>query len=241
MHGSISSGPDLEATKAEKERARALATGVFDQDPEPIIQLRAKLRSELGKLLAAENYEDVDQEVWQAFQPPRAAATPDPTEEEQAEQFQRFREAFADENAIDTFQATITEVMVPLEQWGLLEPLPSDYDASFEKIFIRTRDGENFGAEAIRDVADVLITNVSAQLQQSLAERLPSLELAQHIYAWFEPRLVPTLALNIDATRKAQDEKAAEVPLQTKPYHAGEDRLARAGEPLNRETLAPAP
>lgn len=229
--------PDLEATQEAQKRARRLAIGVYDQDPEPVTQLRAKLHSEVGKLLAASSFEEVDQEVWQAFQSPLAAGTPDPTAEEQAEQFQRFRDAFSDENAIELFQEKMAEVMVPLEQWGLLEPLPSDYDANFEKIFVRTREGEGFGAEAVRNVADVLIENAAAHLQESLAEKLPSLELAQRVYAWLRPRLVPTLTLNVDATRQAQDEAAEAVPLQTKPYHAGEDVLAVAGQPLNREAI----
>ena len=49
--------PDLEATDDARIRARKFAFAVYDQDPEPLIQLRAQLRSEIGKLLAAETFE----------------------------------------------------------------------------------------------------------------------------------------------------------------------------------------
>ena len=125
--------------------------------------------------------------------------------------------------------------MAPLEQWGLLEALPAEHDANQESIFVHGPDSEGFGAK--KDVAEVLIENAAARLQQSLTEKLPSLELAQRVYAWLRPRLVPTLTLNIDATRQAQDKDAEAVPTQTKPFHAGEDVLAVAGEPLSREAI----
>jgi hypothetical protein len=229
--------PDPEATNEARIRARKLAFAVYDQDPEPLIQLRAQLRSEIGKLLAAETFEQVDADLWEAFQAPLAPGTPVPTEEERRGQFQRFREAFAEENALDEFNAKIEEVMKPLEQWGLLEALTAEHDANFEKIFIRTREGERFGAEAKRDVADVLIDNASARLDQSLTDKITSLELAQRVYAWLHPRLMSTLALNVKATRRAQDEAAAAEPILTKSYHAGEVVLAEAGQRLTPESV----
>ena len=230
--------PDLAATKEARQRARKLAIAVYDQDPEPLVQLRAELRSEISKLLSAEQFADVDAALWKEFEPPLAPGTPDPTEPEREEQFQRFRESFAAENALETFSGKIAEVMAPFEQWGLLEALPEEHkDVNFEKIFVRTREGEGFGAEAVTNVADVLIENASARLQQSLNEKLSSVELAQRVFAWLRPRLPSTLSFNSEATHLAQDEAAAAVPLQTKPYHAGEDTLGHVGEPLTSEAV----
>ncbi len=227
--------PDPLATADARDRARRLAVAVYDQDPEPLIQLRAQLRNEISSLLTAESLEEVNQELWQSFQAPLAAGTPDPTDQQRAEQFQRFREAFTEENALDTFHEKMGQVMAPLEQWGLLEALPTAHDANQESIFVHGPDSEGFGAK--KDVAEVLIENAAARLQQLLTEKISSLELAQRVYVWLRPRLVPTLTLNIDATRKAQDEAAEMVPIQTKPYHAGEDVLAVAGQPLSREAI----
>ncbi len=231
---------DLEATKESRDRARRLAMAMYDQDPTPLIQLRAQLSSELSKLLSAEKLTEVDHKLWQEFQPPLAAGTPDPTPEERQTQFDRFREAFAAENAMEVFEEQLAEVMAPFEQWGLLEELPAEHkDLNFEKIFVRSREpsGEGYGASAGRDVADVRIENAAARLQTSLNEKLVSAEVAQQTFAWLRPRLLTTLSMDLDATRQAQDEQAEKTPEEMRLFRAGEDTLARADEPLTSESL----
>ncbi|MCA9261671.1 MAG: hypothetical protein KDA61_20780, partial [Planctomycetales bacterium] len=83
------SQPDPEATSEARQRARRFAVGVYDQNPEALVQLRAQLRSEIGKLAAAETFDDVDGALWASFQPSTAPGTPDPTTEQQVEQFNR--------------------------------------------------------------------------------------------------------------------------------------------------------
>ncbi len=229
--------PDEKATEEAREKARQVAIAVYDQDPKPLTQLRAQLKLDVSKLLATENYADLDLDLWQQFQPPLAEGTPDPTEEERQEQFQRFRDAFTEDNGFEKFCEQLDAAMTPLEQWGLLKELPPEHDANVEKIFVRVIDGENIGPQAGRDVAEVLITSAAAQLQQSLNEKLASVELASRIFAWIQPRLEPTLSFNSEATHEAQTKAAEEVPVQTKSFHAGEDTLARAGEPLTIESL----
>ena len=231
---------DLEATKEARDRARRVVMAMYDQDPEPLIQLRAQLSSEISKLLSSEKLEEVDQQLWRDFEPPLAAGTPDPTPEERQSQFERFREAFAEENALEAYGEQLAEVMAPFEQWGLLESLPVEHkELNFEKIFIRTREseGQGFGASAGREVADVRIENAAARLQSSLNEKLASAELSQRTFAWLRPRLMTTLSVDMDATRQAQDEAAADTPQETRPLRAGEDVLASAGEPLSVESM----
>jgi len=227
--------PDPKKTEEEREKARQLAVAVYDQDLEPLVQLRAQLRLDLGKLLSTESYAELDQELWSQFQPSLADGTPDPTDEQREQQYQRFREAFAEDSLLEKFGEQLEEAMLPLEQWGLLDE-PAQ-DVNLEKIFVRSGEDKGFAVEAQRDVSEVLIDNAAARLQQSLNEKLGSVELAQRIFAWIRPHLEPTLTLNIEATHEAQDKAAAEVPIQTKPFHAGEETLARAGEPLTVEIL----
>ena len=229
--------PDQAATAEARTQARKLTVAVYDQDPAPLEQLRAQLRLEIGKLLAAETWEEVDPGLWQQFQPPLADGTPDPTDEERAEQFKRLKESLATESALEMFNTKIGEAMAPLEEWGLLEELPNEHDGNLEKLFVRTREGAGFSAEAGHDVPDVLIKNASAKLQQSLNEKLASVELAQQVFAWLRPRLVPTLKLNLAATDKAQDAAEAAVAEVTKPFRAGENTLAKGGEPIDAVTL----
>ena len=228
---------DAAATKEKRDRARTVAIAVYYQDPEPLAQLRAELVSEVGKLLSVKSFDEVDQQLWQEFEPPLAAGTPDPTSEERQKRFDAFHEAFAEENALESFSVQMVEVMAPFEHWGLLDALPAEHEANFEKIFVRTREGEDFGAEAQTDVASVLIETASAHLQQSLNEKLSSVVLARRVFAWMRPRLMPTLSLNSEATHQAREDAAAAEPPVTKPFHRGEDTLARAGEPLSPESI----
>jgi putative nucleotidyltransferase with HDIG domain len=227
--------PDQAGTQEARQRARKLAIGIYDQDPKPIEQLRAQLRSEIGKLLAAQTLDEVEPSVWASFQPPAAPATPDPTPAERQAQFDRLREAISGENALDKLSETLAEAMGPLEQWGILAPLPTDYSANFERIEIRSPKSEGFGVQ--KEVASVLLEAQAAQLQQTLTERIPSLELAQRVFAWIRPRLAPTLSLNVDATRLAQDKAAALVQPVTVLYERGQNVLAVAGVPLKAEGL----
>ena len=128
--------PDQAATAEARTLARrADGSTRYDQDPAPLEQLRAELRLEIGKLLAADTWEEVNPDVWQQFQPPLAEGTPDPTDEERAEQFQRLKESLATETALETFDTKIAEAMAPLEEWGLLEELPKEHDGDKEKNF----------------------------------------------------------------------------------------------------------
>ena len=71
---------DQEATKEARTRARRLTVAVYDQDPAPLEQLRAELRLEIAKLLAAETFPEVDEQLWRIFSTPagRGNARHDP-------------------------------------------------------------------------------------------------------------------------------------------------------------------
>jgi putative nucleotidyltransferase with HDIG domain len=231
---------DEDATDEARNRARRLAMAMYDQDSEPLVQLRAQLISEITKLLTAEKLADVDQDLWKQFEPPLAAGTPDPTPEERQAQFDRFREAFAEKQALETYGQQLGEVMAPFEQWGLLEKLPSTHkELNFEKIFIRSKEagGEGFGASAARDVTEVRIENAASRLQSALNEKLASAEVAHRSFAWLRPRLMTTLSMDLEATRQAQDEAAEQTPVENRSFHAGEHTLARGGEPLSIESM----
>jgi cyclic-di-AMP phosphodiesterase PgpH len=227
--------PDLEATREARSQARKLAVGVYDQDPKPLEQLRAQLRSEIGKLLAAESFAAADRSLWNSFKPPAAEGTPELTPEEEAQRFVRLREALSGENALEQFSESLADAMAPLEQWGVLAPLPSDYGANFERIEIRKAGSEGFGVQ--KKVSEVTLEAAVAKLQQALNEEFGSLELAQGLFAWLNPRLRPTLTFNIEATEAAQTAAAEEVAIVTRPFQSGKDILAVAGKPLTPESL----
>jgi hypothetical protein len=224
---------DTAATKQAQAEARRRAVAEFDQNPEPLVQLRGQLVNDISKLLAAKTLDEVDAELWKQFQPPLAAGTPDPTDEERRQQFARFRDAFAEEGALTSFEEKLAEAMAPFEQRGLLEDLPGD-DVNAEKIWVRPKGSESVGVQAA--VSDVRIKQASAKVQQALNEKLPSLDVAARAFAWMEPKLKPTLTLNVDATRLSQTRAEASAPPVTKAFEKG-DVLAEGGVPVDDESL----
>ena len=230
--------PDDQATETERERARKSAIAEYDQDPEPLVQLRGKLRIEIGKLLAAKKLAEVDQDLWKQFEPTPAPGTPDPTPQEREAAFKKFQAAFAAEKSLDEFSQQLAEALAPFEQQGFLKDLPKEHDADTEKIWVRSKTAGEVGAQVQAKLADVLLTDdAPARLQKSLNEKLSNKDVAAAVFAWLQPKLVSTLAINTDATRKAQKTAAEAVKPVTRPFHAGEHVLAKKGEPLTDETL----
>ncbi|MBA4106893.1 MAG: metal-dependent phosphohydrolase [Pirellula sp.] len=225
--------PDPAATNKARDEARRFAFGEYNQNPEPLVQLRGQLISDIGKVLQAKTLAEVDQTLWKQFQPPLAVGTPDPTPEEQAAQFERFREAFAGEKGMDAFSEGLEEVMAPYEQRGLLKELPVEAQANTEKILVKNTSG--FDAEV--PVSDVRIKQAAPKLQQLLKEKLPSVEVADRAFAWLEPKLPETLTLDAKATQLTQEKAAAAVAEVTKPFVKGKDLLAEAGKPINEDSL----
>ncbi|TWT47317.1 HD family phosphohydrolase [Botrimarina hoheduenensis] len=224
---------DERATAEARDRARRFAEAVFDNDPMSLRQLKAALMSEVTQLISAESFDTVDQDLWQRYQPPRAEGTPEPTEEQRSQRFARFREALRNEKAQSDFNAAIEAVFAPLEQRGLLESQP--IDANSEEILIRPAGTEGF--EQVATVRSVLIDNVRSDLGLTLNQRLPELDLSQHIAARLRPDLMPTLKRNSIATRAQQDAREEQVKPVYRTFQAGET-LAPAGKPIGEAELA---
>src|SRR3990170_7153572 len=108
---------DEQATNEAREQARKLAVAVYDQDPTPLVQLRAKLENDVSQLVAAEDLSEVDV-LWREFEPPLAEGTPAPTEEERRQQFEPFREALKAEGAVEAFKTALADSLKIFEQNG---------------------------------------------------------------------------------------------------------------------------
>ena len=229
---------DLIATRDARQKARQQAIAEYDQNPEPLVQLRAELIGDISALLAAETLAQANPAVWAKFQPKLAAGTPDPTPAEVEDQFTRFREAFSAEGALDAFAEKLKDALVEFEQRGLLKTLPPEHEATGanqEKIWVRLKGSESYGVQAA--VADVRIAQASSKMLEQLKDKLPSQDVAGWAFAWLEPRLPDTLTIDLEATRAVQDKAAAETPEQTKHFEKGQDLLAEADVPLTVESL----
>ena len=228
--------PDEQATRDARREARKRAVAVYDQDPQSLVQLRAKLENDVSQIVAAENFEAAEP-VWREFKLKLAEGTPEPTDEERRLAFDRFRDALKAEGALDAFKVSLSESLKPLEENGILEALPLDHDANFEKIAIQPAGSNSF--PAVVAVNDVLKENATNQLQKTLEQKMPSLEVAKRVFAWLQPKLPVTLKRNDIATRQEQDNAAAAVQQLTIVFPPG-SILAEArkhGEPADEAPL----
>lgn len=227
---------DEKATAEAREQARKLAVAWYEQDPAPIAQLRAKLENDVSQIVAAEDFAEIEP-LWSEFEPKLAEGTPAPTPEERQHQFERFRDALKADGALDAFKKSLAESTSLLEQNGILDALPADHDANFERIAVRQKGSSGF--EPSVAVNDVLKENATAQLQKTLEQKMPSLDVARRVFAWLQPKLPVTLTRDVEATRAEQQKAADAVPPKTTIFPPG-SVLARAGrvdEPSDQAPL----
>jgi len=231
---------DPEATKDARKQARALTLGIFEQDADPLAQLRGKLLIKVDQIAGAVTVEQLGLEVWQEFEPLLEEDATPRSAEESERQFQQFKEVLAGENALEKFRADVQEAFTPFEQRGLLKEMPLDnegkaIDINQERIRVRPKGSHVMAAEVA--VSDVLSESSAAAIQKALEARLSSVEVAGQVFAWLKPQLPEsTLIFQRDETRAAQDDAEAKVETLTKHYAQGEV-LAAAGEPLGVESL----
>jgi putative nucleotidyltransferase with HDIG domain len=229
--------PNEEATREAQDRARRLAIAVYEQDPAPIEQLRVRLENEVGQLLAAKEYADVEA-LWRGFQPQLAEGTPALTAEEHAQQFQKFRDALAGDGKLEAFKTALAEALQPIAQNGLLDNLPEEHNANREKIAIRQL-GKATGFDRQMPVDDLKVDKSTEDLRKTFEQKMP-LEVASRVFAWLRPQLKPTLRLNQQATKLVQDEDANKVEEVTTIYPVG-SVLVQARKPLEAGGFAASP
>lgn len=223
---------DERATEEAKSQARRFAEAVYDNDPLPLVQLKAQLKNEVSQLVGVESYQAVDQTLWSLYLPERAEGTPIPTTEELQAQFDRFCETLSKDEAETEFRIAIDSIFEPLERQGILESQPTE--ANSARILVRQAGKEGF--EPVVAVRAVLIDNVRGDMSASLNSRLSDLGLAQHVFARLRPELPVTLKMNSEATRDQQDKRASEVENIFRTFERGE-LLAEAGKPIGEAEL----
>lgn len=225
--------PDKRATREARERARRFAEAVYDNDPAPLTQLVAQVRNEVAQIAGADSLEAVDPALWKQYLPTRAEGTPEPTEEERAAEFAKFREALVVDESLDEFAQALGKAVQPLQDQGILAAQPTDANAEDIIVWL---SGNN-SAPRVVAVRNALIDNARGDLDQALRRTMPSLELAKHVSARMREALPITLKLNETATREQADKKAEKVEEIFRPFQPG-DRLAAAGEEITDTQLA---
>jgi putative nucleotidyltransferase with HDIG domain len=211
---------DPEATAKAKDLARSLTVATYNHDPSRLEQLRAKVENEVTELLAAESPDQV-QALWNQYRLPLAPGTPEPTNDEVNQRFQKFRETLSAEGALESFKNSLKVALEPAIGTGVIEKLPPEHDANMETIsLLRVGTEAGFDRTGV-PISDVLFENVTSNLQKSLQKSLPSPDIADRVFARLKSELQPTLTLNVEATTEAQNKAVANVPTQEEVIPAG--------------------
>ena len=225
---------DPDKTREAKASAARNVSYVYDQDKEPLIQLRAALQNRVVIVAGAKSLADLDKKVWQEFFPAPSAAAPGLTPEEQEQRFQVFHDALATPESLSKLERAVAEVMAPNEQHGLMEKLPQEHNEGNQQEIVVLAKGKPQQSQVAK-VSDVLIGEADS-LKKGLAERLESPEVSERVFTWLRGRLTTTLSLNRVETKRAQDTAVASVPEQFAAILPGE-LLAPGGQPLSEDDI----
>lgn len=227
--------PDINKTQLARDRARQQARYVYEQDPEPLVQLRSKLINTLVEIGNAPTLEALDDEIWEEFQPPLPEGQMPPTREEQEERFELFRQAVGGMERA-RLEKAIEEVFAPLEQKGLLQKLQHS-DGDQKEIIVHPKGQPDSRMKV--PVTDVLIdlqTADDSPLKRRLFSNAHTAPVADELFAWLRGRLPATLIIDQVQTAREHDAAVALVPQEYFEYQAGQP-LAFAGKPLGPEQM----
>jgi hypothetical protein len=234
--------PNPTATEAARQRARDEARYVYLQDPEPLVQLRAKLRNSVVAVISAATYADVDKAIWKQFDAPltESPAAP-PRENNEEEQFEAFRATLMNDRELVKFQQALAAAMAPFERRGLLDKLPPEHSnkGNQKEILVRLVNQPPEKPLEVVQVEDVLIGAICGEngpLQQRLAEQLAAKELHTRVFNWLRPLLVSTLKLDPEGTAQER-QRAAEAVKEEETHFQPGHVLVRAGHQIGPDEM----
>ncbi len=224
---------DEDKTRQARIDARRNARAVFDNNPEPIDQLVARLQNDLQLIAAAEKFDDLSAETWAGFEFHDESGEPISPP---AEQFAEFAALLENDGALEQIAAALDAAFAEPRRNGLLEPLPSNFDANFAEIDIRRKDGrlQPVAVETVR--IDVATANILSTLRAKMAPETA----ADRIAHWLRAQIPITLTLDPEATRRAQEYEAQqvnEVPRVFLPGPNPANVLVHAGQPIDDDTM----
>ena len=222
---------DPVATEVARRRARQQAKNVFVNDPEPLVQLRASLRNTLLEI-AAHNYSELEQPVWQKFALPPAKDQKPADAEQSKKEFDAFRKEVSGEKQLALVDAAVAQAFAPYEKSGLLEKKPGD-GGNQEKMLVYPPGNPN--AMETVPLSGVLIGNATG-IRDALLRDLGQSTLAERLFVWIRPQLKGTLTRDSDRTKQQRDVAAEAVSDQVKTYDVGQI-LVPTGQPIKSEQI----
>jgi putative nucleotidyltransferase with HDIG domain len=222
---------DLTATEVARQRARSNVRYVFAQDPQPLVRLRAKLRTTVAELTKAETLTDSSRALWREFRlaeektEDKTAPRVDTAAEKAA--FAEFRKALVGKENLDLLERIVADAFGPLEEFGVLgKPLDQLEKGNLEEIVVYPVGNPEL-RRFVR-VSDVLFDKDKQDaIHNRLRERLKSKAVADHVFAWLQfhllhPEPTSTLVRDKEATAAAQEEAVRQVEPVFQQFSAGD-------------------
>jgi hypothetical protein len=227
--------PNPNATELAQLRALSQVRYVYEQDAEPLVQIRARLRNTILEITSAAALKDADPQSWKKFQLPAPAGEAQSEEKTPEEQFQEFRSAFAGTEKIDLEQV-LAVVLGPYEQHGLIDKLPQK-PGEGNQDEIQVHPVGQAKPLLIVKVADVLLGDGTA-IRDNLRNHLDNKDIADRLFAWLRPQLASTFTLKIDSKETEQAIKNAVNAVEpVKDSYLAGATLAEAGKPLEPDQI----
>ncbi len=235
---------DPEETAKLRQRARSETLCVYQNDKQPLIELRRAVRDSVFRVTSVDSPAKLDAEgkrAWLEFlvEDQRQGT------ELAAPIFQILRAAILDDKDLTRFAKALEQAFSDHERRGLLVALEHDLqDGSQTAILVHDVGQQNYTERV--EVSDVHIGAAMAKLTERLnkafeAQQLPLQHiptLSQLVFNWFSSKKLPaTLRLNRDASERARRTAEAQVPVAMREYRPG-DPLAAAGRPLGEPEVS---
>ncbi|HEY2826639.1 MAG TPA: HDIG domain-containing protein [Pirellulales bacterium] len=230
---------DPDTTRDARRKAENQVTFVYSQDPSSLVQLRGALKNKLVEISNAPTLDALKSGVWKEFTPPPMPNVEPPSSAEQEAEYEQFHNSVGDQEKQDRAFKAIDAAFAPLEQKGVIDKLAQEHDEGNQNEIYVHPAGSPLFPQAV-PVSDALLAGAASKLFDRLKEELNSPEMAQRLFYWIKPKLttplVPTLTLDVDATKAAQEDATKKVPDQYKLYPK-DSLVKKANRPLFRDDL----
>ena len=241
---------DLKKTDERRDRERRNFRCFYENDSQPLEQLRQALINDLFKVKQKTFGELEEANVWSKFFPDDA--NDDPTTAADEESFNLFRDAIAPDEELAAIREAVAKAFLEFDKNGLLEDLTHEINmGNMQEIEIYPKG--NFEDRLRVAVSDVRIGEVSGELKTRLIEELgaesellpESNLIAERIFHWLKPQLSATLKYDEQKSKTGVDDIVNNIepvmtqiepgdPLEQLDY---ERQGVKAGVPLDHEDI----
>ncbi len=221
--------PNETLTARLREKAAEAVAPIYTNDPRPIEQLHEAAQGLADAIAGASMFDQL---------PASAASDWGLT----AEAFAVLRPALETPNQHQDFGQSLRSVFQRLAAQGLLDPEPTEprtEPRTYSQIEVRSADG-SAATHDLSEVTRAAIVDANGRLVQTLAQFLPSKELADQFFRLLQPRLAKlpaTLRLDADATEEARRVARDAVEEQHDVFDKG-DLLVEQGDEITPEQIA---